>query len=94
MADGLFPFLDEDEEEQKQSKPVAEPQDTATFNFLDEAMEGVEPSIKKDVAVSQETPMFDDVDFPIPQVNTVPLASPDDDDEEIDIKVTPPPEAE
>ena len=94
MADGLFPFLDEDEEEQKQSKPVAEPQDTAIFNFLDEAMEGVEPSVKKDVAVSQETPMFDDIDLPVSEIDSVPLASPDDDDEEIDIKVTPPPEAE
>ena len=88
----MFSFLDEDEEEQKQDKPVTIPQDIPLFNFLDENTVGTEPSVKKDVPISQDTPMFDDEDLPTPQVNTVPLASPDDDDEEIDIKVTPPPD--
>lgn len=90
----MFSFLDEDEEEQKQDKPVTTAQDTPLFNFLDEDTAGTAPTVKKDVPVTQEAPMFDDIDLPVPEINSVPLPSPDDDDEEIDINVTAPPEAQ
>lgn len=94
MGNVAFDFLGDEEDKKKKETPLTQPQNNVAFDFLGDGTVTEKGTVPKSVSTTQQTPMFSGDELGTPDINKIPLASPDEDNEEINIKVTPPPEDE